>query len=46
VQRQQRLQGLRQQRVQLYMQDLRQSADVEDRRKDINAALRRQTPTT
>jgi peptidyl-prolyl cis-trans isomerase D len=41
VQRQQRLQSLRQQKVQLYLQDLRKSAKVEDRRKVINATARR-----
>jgi peptidyl-prolyl cis-trans isomerase D len=42
TQRQQRLSGMRQQGVQLYMQDLRESAKVDDRRKAINAAARRQ----
>ena len=42
TQRQQRLMGMRQQAVQLYMQDLRESAKVDDRRKAINAATRRQ----
>ena len=42
MQRQQRLAGMRQQAVQLYMQDLRESAKVDDRRKAINAATRRQ----
>lgn len=37
-----RLQQLRDQVVQMYLQDLRKSAKIEDRRKDINAALRRQ----
>ncbi|HEU4995273.1 MAG TPA: peptidyl-prolyl cis-trans isomerase [Gemmatimonadaceae bacterium] len=40
--RRQRLQQLRQQRLQLYMEDLKKSAKIEDRRKDINAAARRQ----
>ena len=43
VQRQQRMSSLRQQAVQLYLQDLRGSAKVDDRRKTINAAARRQT---
>jgi peptidyl-prolyl cis-trans isomerase D len=43
VQRQQRLGGMRQQSVQLYMQDLRASAKIDDRRKALNAAARRQT---
>lgn len=42
VQRQQRMQGLQQQSVQLFLQDLRQSAKVDDRRKALNAAARRQ----
>jgi len=37
-----RLQQLRDQAVQMYLQDLRKSAKIEDRRKDINASLRRQ----
>jgi parvulin-like peptidyl-prolyl isomerase len=43
VQRQQRLGSLRQQAVQIYMQDLRTSAKVDDRRKALNAAARRQS---
>lgn len=43
IQRQQRLGGMRQQAVQLYLQDLRESAKLDDRRKAINAATRRQT---
>lgn len=39
--RQQRLQQLREQRLQLFMQDLRRSADVEDRRRQINQMIRR-----
>ena len=42
VQRQQRVQGIQQQTVQQFLQDLRQSAKVDDRRKAINAAARRQ----
>ncbi|HEX4683754.1 MAG TPA: peptidyl-prolyl cis-trans isomerase [Gemmatimonadaceae bacterium] len=42
AQKQSRLQQLRQQRVQMFLQDLRKSAKVNDRRKDINTALRRQ----
>jgi peptidyl-prolyl cis-trans isomerase D len=37
-----RLQQLRQQRIQMFLQDLRKSAKVDDRRKEINAATRRQ----
>ena len=37
-----RLQQLREQRVQMFLQDLRRSAKVVDRRKEINATLRRQ----
>lgn len=37
-----RLQQLRDQAVQMYLQDLRKSAKIEDRRRDINASLRRQ----
>jgi peptidyl-prolyl cis-trans isomerase D len=37
-----RLQQLRQQRIQMYLQDLRKAARVDDRRKQINAAARRQ----
>ena len=35
-----RLQQLRQQRIQMFLQDLRKSAKVDDRRKQINAATR------
>jgi peptidyl-prolyl cis-trans isomerase D len=42
VQRQQRTQGQQQQVVQAFLQDLRQSAKIEDRRKQIAAATRRQ----
>jgi peptidyl-prolyl cis-trans isomerase D len=42
VQRQQRAQGQQQQAIQMYLQDLRQGAKVDDRRKAINAAARRQ----
>jgi peptidyl-prolyl cis-trans isomerase D len=38
-----RLQQLRQQRVQMYLDDLRKSASISDRRKEINAQLRRQS---
>ena len=41
-QRDSRLQQLRQQRIQMYMADLRKAAKVDDRRKQINPALRRQ----
>lgn len=37
-----RLQQLRRQRIDMFLQDLRKSAKVEDRRKVINAAIRRQ----
>ena len=37
-----RLQQLRQQRIQMFLQDLRKSAKVDDHRKEINAATRRQ----
>ena len=40
-QRQLRMQQLQQQRVQMFMQDVRQSAKVDDRRKLINAATRK-----
>jgi peptidyl-prolyl cis-trans isomerase D len=43
VQKQQRLSAMRQQAIQLYLQDLRTSAKVDDRRKAINAAARRQS---
>jgi peptidyl-prolyl cis-trans isomerase D len=41
VQRQQRTQALQQQATQAFLQDLRQSAKVDDRRKQINAAVKR-----
>jgi peptidyl-prolyl cis-trans isomerase D len=41
VQRQQRTQSLQQQATQAFLQDLRQTAKVEDRRKQINAATKR-----
>ena len=37
----QRLQQMRQQRLQLYLEDLRKAAKIVDRRRDINAAARR-----
>jgi peptidyl-prolyl cis-trans isomerase D len=40
-QRQMRLQQLQQQRVQLFLQDVHDSAKIDDRRKQINAAMRR-----
>src|SRR6185503_16240999 len=40
-QRQLRLQQLQQQKVQMYYQDLRRSAKIDDRREDINSSLRR-----
>ena len=39
--RRQRLQQVRQQRLQLFIEDLRRSAKIEDHRRDINAAARR-----
>ena len=41
VLRRQRLQQLKQQRIQLFLDDLRKAAKVEDHRKDINATARR-----
>jgi peptidyl-prolyl cis-trans isomerase D len=41
AQRQTRLQQLRQQRIQMFLQDLRKAAKVDDRRKQINASTRR-----
>jgi len=38
-----RIQALRQQRVQSFLDDLRKSAKVDDKRKEINAQLRRQS---
>jgi peptidyl-prolyl cis-trans isomerase D len=40
LQRATRLQQLRQQKIQMFLQDLRKSAKVDDRRKQINAATR------
>ena len=40
-QRQARMQQLQQQRVQMYLADVRQSAKIDDRRKKINASVRR-----
>jgi parvulin-like peptidyl-prolyl isomerase len=42
VQRTLRLQQLRQQAVQMFLQDLRKSAKIDDRRREINAQARRQ----
>lgn len=42
--RNQRVQQMKQQRLQLFLDDLRRSADVEDHRDEINAALRRLQP--
>jgi peptidyl-prolyl cis-trans isomerase D len=42
VLRQQRTNQLRDQRVQMFLQDLRESAKIEDRRKELNAIARRQ----
>jgi peptidyl-prolyl cis-trans isomerase D len=41
VQKTQRLQQLRQQKIQMFLQDMRKAAKVDDRRKQINAATRR-----
>jgi parvulin-like peptidyl-prolyl isomerase len=41
-----RLQQLRTQRVQMFLDDLRKSAKIDDNRKDINAQIRRQATTT
>jgi hypothetical protein len=43
MQKQQRSQGQQQQAIQSYLQDLKQSAKIDDRRKAINAAVRRQS---
>jgi peptidyl-prolyl cis-trans isomerase D len=43
VLRAQRMQQVRQQRLQMYFEDLRRSAKIEDHRKEINAQLRRQS---
>lgn len=43
--RQRRLRQLRQQRLQMYLEDLRENASIEDRRKEINAQIRRQSVT-
>ena len=42
AQRTARLQQLRDQRIQIFMSDLRKSAKIDDRRKQINASVRRQ----
>lgn len=41
AQRAMRIQQLRQQRIQMFLQDIRKAAKVDDRRKDIQAATRR-----
>jgi len=46
AQRATRLQQLRQQKIQMFLQDLRKAAKVDDRRKKINAATRRADATT
>jgi len=43
--RSRRLQQLRNQRLQMFLDDLRKSAKLTDKRKDINAQLRRQSAT-
>ncbi len=42
AQRELRLNQLRQQRIQMFMSDLRKAAKIEDHRKEINSAMRRQ----
>jgi parvulin-like peptidyl-prolyl isomerase len=42
--RNQRVQQMKQQRLQLFLDDLRKSAEIEDHREEINAALRRLQP--
>ena len=42
AQRTTRLQQLRQQRLQMFLEDIRKAAKVDDRRKQIQAATRRQ----
>ena len=42
AQRELRLNQLRQQRIQMFMADLRKAAKIEDHRKEINSAMRRQ----
>jgi peptidyl-prolyl cis-trans isomerase D len=42
AQRELRLNQLRQQRIQMFMTDLRKAAKIEDHRKEINSAMRRQ----
>ena len=43
--RAQRIQQIRQQRLQAYFEDLRKSAKIDDRRKEITAQLKRQSVT-
>jgi peptidyl-prolyl cis-trans isomerase D len=43
IQRAQQVESVRNQRVQRYIEDLRQAAKIDDRRKQINAAQRRQS---
>ena len=40
-----RVQQMRDQWIQMYLEDLRKSATIKDRRKDLNAQLRRQSTT-
>ena len=40
--RRQRIQQLKQQRLQLFLDDLKKTAKIDDHRKDINATARRQ----
>ena len=44
--RRQRVAAMKQQRLQLFLEDLRKSAKIEDHRKDINATARRLESTT
>ena len=44
--RRQRLSAMKQQRLQMFLEDLRKSAKIEDHRKDINATARRLESTT
>jgi hypothetical protein len=44
AQRQSVTRGMRDQRVRLFIEGLRKGAKIDDRRKDIQAAQRRQTP--
>jgi hypothetical protein len=41
-----RVQQLRQARLQMYLDDLKKTASITDKRKDLNAQLRRQSATS